>query len=42
MQKRLSHTNYDFKDWLEFDESLKMRGVVREEGDEPGGMVLPK
>lgn len=42
MQKRLSQTNYTFKDWLEFDESPEGRGVVREKGDKPGGLVLPK
>lgn len=30
--------NSNFKDWLEFDESPKMRGVAREKG----GVVLPK
>lgn len=34
--------NSNFKDWLEFEESPKMRGVAREKGDKPGGVVLPK
>lgn len=34
--------NSNFKDWLEFGESPKMRGVVREKKDKPGGVVVPK
>lgn len=34
--------NSNFKDWLEFEEFPKMRGGMREKGDKPGGVVLPK
>lgn len=34
--------NSNFKDWLELDNSPKMRGVIREKEDKPDGVVLPK